>query len=145
MHTNRAFLLAYTAVAVFGLALVNSTPADAKPCHSADSSPREERLCLVRSAIRNVVSEAGKQAALAQQAAAQKQAAAKQAAIEKQAAAKQAALAKQASATQAPPANQAPAKQASAPPTRTCLTKEYLDGGAVKFTDTCTGEWAQRP
>jgi hypothetical protein len=132
MLTNRAFLLAYTAVAVLGLALVNSTPADARPCHSADSSPREEKLCLVRSAIRNAVSEAGKQAALAQQAAIQKQAAAKQAAIEKQAAAKQAALAKQ-------PAVQ----KASSPPT--CLTKEYLDGGAVKFSDTCTGEWAQRP
>ena len=24
----------------------------------------------------------------------------------------------------------------------TCLTKEYLDTGAVKFRDTCTGEWA---
>jgi hypothetical protein len=134
MLTNRAFLLAYTAVATLGLAFVNSTPADARPCHAADSSPREERLCLVRSAIRNAVSEAGKQAALAQQAAVQKQAAAKQAAMEKQAAAKQAALAKQ-----------APAKQASPLPIATCLTKEYLDGGAVKFTDTCTGEWAQRP
>ena len=50
------------------------------------------------------------------------------------AAAKQAALAKQ-------PA----VKQASSPPIATCLTKEYLDGGAVKFSDTCTGEWAQRP
>jgi hypothetical protein len=100
---------------------------------------------LVRSAIRNAVSEAGKQAALAQQAAAQKQAAAKQAAIEKQAAAKQAALAKQAPATQAALAKQAPAKQASAPPPGTCLTKEYLGNGAVKFTDNCTGEWAQRP
>ena len=134
MLTNRAFLLAYTAVATLGLAFVNSTPADARPCHAANSSPREERLCLVRSAIRNAVSEAGKQAALAQQAAVQKQAAAKQAAMEKQAAAKQAALAKQ-----------APAKQASPLPIATCLTKEYLDGGAVKFTDTCTGEWAQRP
>jgi hypothetical protein len=134
MLTTRAFLLAYTAVATLGLALVNSTPADARPCHTADSSPREERLCLVRSAIRNAVSEAGRQAALAQQAAVQKQAAAKQAALERQAAAKQAALAKQ-----------APAKQASAPPVGTCLTKEYLDNGAVKFTDTCTGEWAQRP
>ena len=134
MLTNRAFLLAYTAVATLGLALVNSTPADARPCRTANSSPREERMCLVKSAIRNAVSEAGKQAALAQQAAAQKQAAAKQAALEKQAAATQAALAKQ-----------APAKQASAPPTGTCLTKEYLDNGAVKFTDTCTGEWAQRP
>ena len=144
MHTNRALLVAYTAVAVVGLGLVNSTPADARPCHSADSSPREEKLCLVRSAIRNVVSEAGKQAALAQQAAAQKQAAAKQAAIEKQAA-KQAALAKQAPTTQAALAKQAQAKQSSAPTSGTCLTKEYLDSGVVKFTDTCTGEWAQRP
>ena len=81
-------------------------------------------MCLVRSAIRNAVSEAGKQAALAQQAAIQKQAAAKQAAIEKQAAAKQVSLAE-------PPAVQ----KASS----TCLTKEYLDGGAVKFSDICTG------
>ncbi len=134
MLMNRAVLLAYTAVATLGLALVNSTAADARPCHTADSSPREERLCLVRSAIRNAVSEAEKQAALAQQAALQKQAAAKQAAVEKQAAAKQAALAKQ-----------APAKQAAAPAAGTCPTKEYLDNGALKFTDTCTGEWAQRP
>lgn len=26
--------------------------------------------------------------------------------------------------------------------TATCLTKEYLDTGAVMFKDTCTGEWA---
>ena len=134
MLTNRAFLLAYAAVATLGLALVNSTPADARPCHTADSSPREERSCLVRSTIRAAVSEVGKQVAVAQQASIERQAAAKQAAIEKQAAAKQAA-----------PAKQPPPKQASAPPVATCLTKEYLDNGAVKFADTCTGEWAQRP
>jgi hypothetical protein len=134
MLTNRTFLLAYTAVATLGLALINSAPADARPCHTVDSSPREERSCLVKSTVRAAVSEVGKQVAMAQQAAIEKQAAAKQAAIEKQAAAKQAALAKQ-----------LPPKQASAPPVATCLTKEYLDNGAVKFTDTCTGEWAQRP
>jgi hypothetical protein len=26
--------------------------------------------------------------------------------------------------------------------TKTCLTKEYLDTGAVRFKDTCTSEWA---
>ena len=128
MLTNRAFLLAYTAVATLGLALVNSTPADARPCHTADSSPREERLCLVRSAIRNAVSEAGRQAALAQQAAVQKQAAAKQAALEKQAAAKQAALAKQ-----------APAKQASAPPVGTCLSNVHRRGANRKRFACSTG------
>jgi hypothetical protein len=39
----------------------------------------------------------------------------------------------------------APAAPVSAPATiatNTCLTKEYLDTGAVKFQDTCTKEWA---
>jgi hypothetical protein len=66
----------------------------------------------------------------------------KQAAIAKQAAAKQAAMAKQAAAKQA--ATNAPAA-AAAPAVSTCLTKEYLDNGAVKFRDNCTGEWAQTP
>jgi hypothetical protein len=33
----------------------------------------------------------------------------------------------------------------AAPTVATCLTKEYIDNGAVKFRDTCTGEWAQQP
>ena len=34
---------------------------------------------------------------------------------------------------------------AAAPAVSTCLTKEYLDNGAMKFRDNCTGEWAQTP
>ncbi len=40
-----------------------------------------------------------------------------------------------------PPAATAPAASAAAS-TSTCLTKEYLDTGAVMFKDTCTNEWA---
>ena len=127
MFTNRTFLLACATVATLGLTAVSSTPADARPCHIADSTPREERACLLRSAIRNAISEAATQAAMAKQAAMQKQAAAKQAAMTKQATAKQAAA-------------NVPAAPA-APAISTCLTKEYLDNGAVKFRDTCTGEW----
>jgi hypothetical protein len=48
-----------------------------------------------------------------------------------------------ASATSVPvqPVATAPAANAAAS-TSTCLTKEYLDTGAVSFTDTCTNEWA---
>jgi hypothetical protein len=61
---------------------------------------------------------------------------------------KQAAMAKQAAAKQAAMAKQAAAKQvtaAAAPAVSTCLTKEYLDNGAMKLRDNCTGEWAQTP
>ena len=51
-------------------------------------------------------------------------------------------MAKQAAAKQA--ATNAPAA-AAAPAVSTCLTKEYLDNGAMKFRDNCTGEWAQTP
>lgn len=51
-------------------------------------------------------------------------------------------LPKQAAAKQA--TTNAPAATA-APAVSTCLTKEYLDNGAVKFRDNCTGEWAQTP
>lgn len=36
----------------------------------------------------------------------------------------------------------APAATPVAAAAKTCLTKEYLDTGAVKFRDTCTKEWA---
>src|SRR5437899_985415 len=91
MLTNRAFLLACATIATLGLAAMCSTPADARPCHTADSTPREEKACLLRSAITAAVSEAAEQAARARQAAMEKQAAAKQAAMAKQVAAKQAA------------------------------------------------------
>jgi hypothetical protein len=32
-----------------------------------------------------------------------------------------------------------------APAVSTCLPKEHLDNGAVKFRDNCTGEWRRRP
>ena len=89
MLTNRAFLLACATVTTLGLTAVSSTPADARPCHNADSRPREERACVLRSTVRNAISEAVTQAAMTKQAAIAKQAAAKQAAMAKQAAAKQ--------------------------------------------------------
>jgi hypothetical protein len=95
MLTNRAFLLACATVTTLGLTAVSSTPADARPCHNADSRPREERACVLRSTIRNAISEAVTQAAMTKQAAIAKQAAAKQAAM-----AERAAMAKQAAAKQ---------------------------------------------
>jgi hypothetical protein len=126
MATNRAFLLACATVATLSLSAASSTRADAKPCHTEDSTPRQERTCLIRSAIRSVVTETAKQTAMA-----------KQAAMEKQAAAKQAPKAKQAAAKQAKSAT--PAALAGSP----CLNKGY-NKGTVIFRDTCTGEWAQR-
>jgi len=41
----------------------------------------------------------------------------------------------------APPAATSPAASTTAS-TSTCLTKEYLETGAVQFKDTCTNEWA---
>jgi hypothetical protein len=92
---------------------------------------------VLRSTIRNAISEAVTQAAMTKQAAIAKQAAAKQAAM-----AERAAMAKQAAAKQV--TSQCPAA-AAAPAVSTCLTKEYLDNGAMKFRDNCTGEWAQTP
>jgi hypothetical protein len=69
MATNRAFLLACATVATLSLSAASSTRADAKPCHTEDSTPRQERTCLIRSAIRSVMTEAAKQAAMAKQAA----------------------------------------------------------------------------
>jgi hypothetical protein len=69
MATNRAFLLACATVATLSLSAASSTRADAKPCHTEDSTPRQERTCLIRSAIRSVVTETAKQTAMAKQAA----------------------------------------------------------------------------
>ncbi len=125
MLTNRAFVLACATIAGLGLAAVRSTPADARPCHTADSTPREEKACLLRSAITAAISEAAEQAAAAKQAAKAKQ------------------VAKQ-SATDAPAAKCGTNATAPAAPTvASCLTKEYLNGTVI-FRDTCTGEWAQR-
>ena len=124
MLTNRAFLLACATIAGLGLAAACSTPADARPCHTENSTPREEKACQLRSAIRAAISEAAEQAAAAKQAA------------EKKAAEKQAA-------TNPPAAKCANAKTPAAPAVASCLTKEYLNGTVI-FRDTCTGEWAQR-
>jgi hypothetical protein len=149
--TNRAFLMACATVATLGVSTASSTPADARPCHTKDSTPRQERSCLVRSAIGAVMTEATKQAAMAKQAAMEKQAAAMQAAMAKKAAAKQAAMAQEeasnaaAAKSMAPTGN--PTTKAATPAARAvspCLTKDYLDNGAVMFRDNCTGEWAQR-
>jgi hypothetical protein len=165
MPTNRAFLLACATVAAVSLSAASSTPADAKPCHTDDSTPRQERSCLIRSTIRTIMTEAAEQAAMAKQAAMEKQAAAMEAAKAKQAAAKQAAMQKQAAAKQSVMAKEAvsnatalnspapadkPTSEAAEPATQPraanpCLTKDYLDNGAVIFRDTCTGEWAERP
>jgi hypothetical protein len=169
MPTNRAFLLACATVAAVSLSAASSTPADAKPCHTDDSTPRQERSCLIRSTIRTIMTETAEQAAMAKQAAmekqaaiqaakakqaAAKQAAAKQAAMQEQAAAKQSVMAKEAASNtttlNSPAPADKPPSEAAEPATQPraanpCLTKDYLDNGAVIFRDTCTGEWAERP
>src|SRR5262245_42729028 len=96
MATNRAFLLACATVAILSLTSVCSTRADAKPCHTEDSTPRQERSCLIRSTMRSVMAEVAKQAATAKQPAMEKQSAAEQAAKAKRTEAKQAAIVKEA-------------------------------------------------
>src|SRR5262245_2548642 len=147
MATNRAFLLACATVATLSLSSVSSTRADAKPCHTEDSTSQQERSCLIRSTIRSVMTEAAEQAAVAKQAAREKHATATEAGKAKEAEPKQAAVAKEA-ATGTPAAKpMAPTANPSATPVAlegsSCLTKGYSNGNVV-FRDTCTGEWAQR-
>ena len=121
---NRTFFLACATVVTLSIAAASSTPAQAEPC-SEKRTERERQECLIRSAISSAVSQAEAAAARAQQARDQQQA---QKARPKQQAA-------------AAPATK-PAATSS--PTESCgLTKEYV-GSAVKFKDTCTGEWAQQ-
>ena len=124
---NRAFFLACATVVTLSIAAASSTPAQAQPC-SEKRSERERQECLIRSAIYTAVSEAESAAARAQQARAQQQAQ------------KAAAVRAQQQAAAAPVTKSI---ATSSPPEKSCgLTKEYVDG-AVKFRDTCTGEWAQ--
>jgi hypothetical protein len=145
MATNRAFLLACATVATLSLSSLSPTPADAKRCHTEDSTPRQERSCLIRSTIRSIMTEAAKQAAMAKQAAVEKQAAAKQGAKAKPAeVAKEATTGTAAAKPMAPAAS--PTVQSAtpaAPEGSSCLTKGYYNGNVI-FRDTCTGEWAQR-
>jgi membrane protease subunit (stomatin/prohibitin family) len=116
MLMNRTFLLACATVVTLGITAASSTPAHARRCSDADSD-RQEAACYIRSAIY----QAKAAAAQAQQ--------------------MQAARAQQ-QAQQAAAARVTKPNAASSPDT--CgLTKEYANG-AVKFRDTCTGEWAER-
>jgi hypothetical protein len=127
MLMNRTFFLACATVVTLSIAAASSTPAQAQPC-SEKRSERERQECLIRSAIYTAVSQAESAAARAQQARAQQQAQ-KAAAVRAQ---QQAAAARVTKPT-----------ATSSPPESCGLTKEYVDG-AVKFRDTCTGEWAQQ-
>lgn len=137
---NRASFLVCVTVAAIGL---SGTAANARPCRTEDSTPRQERSCLVRSTIRAVMAEAAKQQAAAKQAAMQKQAAAKQAAMAKAAASDASTANSTAPADKPPSKMEEPAARPEA--TNPCLTKDHLDNGNVIFRDTCTGEWAERP
>jgi hypothetical protein len=139
MATNRAFLLACATVATLGLSVASSTRADARPCQTEDSTPRQERSCLIRSAIRSAMTEAAKQAATAKQAAKAKQAAAKQAAMAKEPATSTAAAKPMAPTASLSVKSATPA----APAGSSCLMKGYYKGTVI-FRDACTGEWAQR-
>ena len=125
---NRTFFLACATVVTLSIAAASSTPAQAQPC-SEKPSQRERQECLIRSAIYTAVSRAEAAAASFQQASAQQQAQ------------KAAAVRAQQQAAAAPVTKSI---ATSSPPEKSCgLTKEYVDG-AVKFRDTCTGEWAQQ-
>ena len=127
MLMNRTFFLACATVVTLGIAAASSTPAQARPCSKAGSD-REE--CLIRSAIYTAVSQAEAAAARAQQQQRQQAAAARAQQQRQQAAAAR--------------AQQQQQQQQQQAPEKSCgLTKEYVNG-AVKFRDTCTGEWAQR-
>jgi hypothetical protein len=118
---NRTFFLACATVVTLSIAAASSTPAQAQPC-SEKRSERERAECSIRSAIYMAVSEA--EAARARQ----QQAAAARSQQQQQAAA--------ASVTE---------PTAASSPKKSCgLAKEYYVDGAVKFRDTCTGEWAQK-
>jgi hypothetical protein len=122
MLMNRTFFLACATVVTLSIAAASSTPAQAQPC-SEKRSERERQECLIRSTIYTAVSQAESAAARAQQQAQ------KAAAVRAQ---QQAAAARVTKPT-----------ATSSPPESCGLTKDYVDG-AVKFRDTCTGEWAQQ-
>ena len=135
---NRTFFLACATVVSLSVAAASSTPAQAQPC-SEKRSERERQECLIRSAIYTAVSQAESAAVRAQQARAQQQA-------QKAAAGRAQQQATAARATKPTTASSPEAKSnaTSSPPEKSCgLTKEYVNG-AVKFRDTCTGEWAQQ-
>ena len=116
MLMNRTFSLACATVVTLSIAAASSTPAQAQPC-SEKRSDRERAECSIRSAIYTAAAAARAQ---------QQQAAAARAQQQQQAA-----------------AARVTKPTATSSPEKSCLTKEYVDG-AVKFRDTCTGEWAQQ-
>ena len=133
---KRTFLLACATVVTLSIAAASS--AQAQPC-SEKPTERERQECLIRSAIYTAVSRAEAAAASFQQASAQQQAQ-KAAAVRAQ----QQATAARATKPTAASSPEAKPTATSSPPEKSCgLTKEYVNG-AVKFRDTCTGEWAQQ-
>jgi len=123
---NRTFFL--TCATFVTLSIAAASAAQAQPC-SEKPTERERQACLIRSAIYTAVSRAEAAAASTQQARAQQQAQ-KAAAVRAQ--------------QQAGAAPVTKPTATSSPPEKSCgLTKEYVNG-AVKFRDTCTGEWAQQ-
>ena len=128
MTMNRTFLLACATVLTLGITAASSTPAHARRCSDADSD-RQEAACYVRSAIYQAKAAAAQaqqmQAARAQQQYAATDAGSSRPAIQQAAAAR------------------VTKPNAASSPESCGLTKEYVNG-AVKFRDTCTGEWAER-
>jgi membrane protease subunit (stomatin/prohibitin family) len=127
---KRTFLLACATVVTLGISAASSTPAHARRCSDADTD-REEAVCLIRGAVYKA------KAAAAQAHQMQKMQQMQQAQQMQAARAQQ-----QAQQAAAAPVTKPTAT--SSPPEKSCgLTKEYVEG-AVKFRDTCTGEWAQQ-
>jgi septal ring factor EnvC (AmiA/AmiB activator) len=133
---NRTFFL--TCATFVTLSIAAASAAQAQPC-SEKPTERERQACLIRSAIYTAVSRAEAAAASTQQARAQQQAQ-KAAAVraQQQAAAARATKPTAASSPEAKPT------ATSSPPEKSCGVTEYTVDGAVKFQDTCTGEWIQQ-
>jgi len=127
MLINRTFVLACTSAVTLGIAAASSTPALAR-CSDTDSF-RYERSCLIGSIVsrvRNAVDENGPPP--------------KPRSYRDNSTARSSGNSTTANST----ASSADTKPSGASASTTCgLTKQYVNG-AVTFSDTCTGEWAQQ-
>jgi hypothetical protein len=127
MSKSRTFFLACATLVTLGIAGASSTPAHAGSCSYADSA-RDERSCLIRAIISRAESAASEATANS-----------------KRSSSGSTAKSTGDSRTTKSTTSSADAKANTASSPAACgLTKEYVNG-AVRFRDTCTGEWAQQP
>jgi hypothetical protein len=122
MLMNRTFFLACATVVTLGIAAASSAPAYARPCSKADSD-RERTACYVRSAIYRAEAAASE-------------------ALAKSKRSRDGSTAARLRRHLAPTAENPADIKTGASAGTACLTKQYLETGAVLFKDTCTKEWA---